>query len=54
MSHSVIVMQNGSKVKILVDFIQRGVDYVSREYANMEAQRIAKQEGITKIVLLAA
>jgi len=48
---SIIVTKNENKYKILVCFIQRGINFSSSTLANSEAQKIAVQEHINNVML---
>lgn len=51
MSKSVIVIKDGKKFKVLVCFIQRGIEFSNPENANKEAQEIADYEHIDNVKL---
>jgi len=51
MSKSVIVVQDKDKFKVMVCFVQRGIELNSAELANKEAQRVADHERIDNVIL---
>ena len=42
MPNTVVVVEDGKKYKVLVNYIQRGVSYNSKELAEQEAGKIRK------------
>lgn len=53
MSHNITVTETANhKFKVMVDFIQRGVEYNGKEIANTLAKQIAQSERITIVNLI--
>ena len=52
MPKSIVVTQDKDKYKVLVCFVQRGIQFSTLELANKEAERIGKEEKINNILLL--
>jgi len=53
MTRSIIVTKaDKNKFKVLVCFVQRGINFSNAEMANEEAKRVAEQEHISDIHLI--
>jgi len=48
MSKSIIVTQDGKKFKVLVGFIQRGIEFSSPQLANQEALKLCYKENVNR------
>jgi len=46
MSRTIVVVQSGDKFKVLVCYVQRGIEVNSAKLANAEAKRIGVNEHI--------
>ena len=46
MPNVIVVPAEKGKFKVLVDFIQRGIEYTSEKMANIEAEKLRKSRTI--------
>jgi len=47
----VMVVGDGNKFKVLVDFVQRGISFSGAELANSQALEVAEKEHTTNVTL---